>query len=81
MQVKIQKWGNSLAFRIPKAFAKEINIENGSFVDLSIEENRLVISPIDNQNEYDLSLMLPKIDESNIHTEIDFGESIGKKLL
>ncbi|MFQ6609666.1 MAG: AbrB/MazE/SpoVT family DNA-binding domain-containing protein [Fidelibacterota bacterium] len=81
MRVQIQKWGNSLALRIPKAFAKETHIENNSVVDLSLEDNHLVISPIDEIEDYDLVTMLNEINEENIHESVDFGMSVGKELL
>ena len=37
MKTKIQKWGNSLAVRLPKAFAEQAGIENGSDVQISIQ--------------------------------------------
>ena len=81
MQTVIQKWGNSLAVRIPKSFAKQINISNGTEVDLSIKKNKLVISPVQKDNEYDLDSFLAKVDDSNIHSEVDFGEPVGKELI
>ena len=38
MQTKIQKWGNSLAVRIPKAFVREAHVAYGTPVDLSVDE-------------------------------------------
>jgi antitoxin MazE len=35
MLTKVQKWGNSLALRIPKAFAVDAQLENDSFVELN----------------------------------------------
>ena len=81
MQTIIQKWGNSLAIRIPRSFAKQTNISNGTEVDLSIKKNKLVISPVQKNNEYDLDSFLAKIDNSNIHSEVDFGEPVGKELI
>ena len=81
MRTKIQKWGNSLALRIPKAFAKETNISDKSIVNLSIEDHHLVISPIDELDEYELDSLLSQIDQTNIHSEIDFGQPVGKELL
>lgn len=81
MRTKIQKWGNSLALRIPKAFAKETNISDKSIVNLSIEDHHLVISPIDELDEYELDSLLSQIDQTNIHIEIDFGQPVGKELL
>jgi len=34
MVTKIQKWGNSLALRIPKALAEEAGLEQGKPVDV-----------------------------------------------
>jgi antitoxin MazE len=42
MRIKIQKWGNSLAVRIPKAIAVESKIRQGSAVDLTLERGRVV---------------------------------------
>lgn len=81
MRIKIQKWGNSLALRIPKAFAKETNISDKSIINLSIEDHHLVISPIDELNEYELDSLLSQIDQTNLHSEIDFGQPVGKELL
>jgi len=36
MRVRIKKWGNSLALRIPKPFAEETAVTEGAVVDLSI---------------------------------------------
>ena len=81
MRIKIQKWGNSLALRIPKAFAKETNISDKSIINLSIEDHHLVISPIDELDEYELDSLLSQIDQTNLHSEIDFGQPVGKELL
>lgn len=81
MRIKIQKWGNSLALRIPKAFAKETHIENNSLVDLSLENDHLVISPIDELDDFSLSTMLSDINEDNLHESVDFGEAVGEEFL
>ncbi len=45
MKTEAQKWGNSLAIRIPKAYAREIGLAVGSEVDLKIESDKLVVVP------------------------------------
>lgn len=81
MQAIIQKWGNSLAIRIPKAFAKETHIENNSMVDLNLKDNHIIISLIDEPEDISLSSMLSEINDGNIHSAIDFGKSVGKEQL
>jgi len=50
MWIKIQKWGNSLALRIPKAFASQLKIRENSFVNLTLKENKIVIEPVEEKN-------------------------------
>lgn len=43
MVVTVSKWGNSLGLRVPKAFAAELQIVEGSAVAMHVEEGRLVV--------------------------------------
>jgi len=78
MVTKIQKWGNSLGLRIPKSFAKEAAIKEGSSVDISLEEDRLVITPVRGV-QYKLSELLSLVTEDNRHVEILTGEAVGRE--
>jgi antitoxin MazE len=44
MKTRIQKWGNSLALRIPKSFAAEVGLEQDSDVEIALVNGRLLIS-------------------------------------
>jgi len=79
MTTKILKWGNSLGLRIPKSFAKEAGIEEGSAVDLSLEGNRLVIKPVLTR-KYILSDLLARVQKNNMHEEISTGEAKGREV-
>ena len=78
MVTKIHKWGNSLGPRIPKSFAKETGIKDGSAVDISIEEHRLVIRPL-RSKKYKLSVLLSQVRKDNLHTEILTGDAVGRE--
>jgi antitoxin MazE len=78
MKLKIKKWGNSLALRIPKALAIEANVESGSTVDLSLSNGELKIKPIEDQ-EYTLEELLSGITVENIHDEVSMGIPQGKE--
>ena len=78
MVTKIQKWGNSLGLRIPKSFAKEAGVEEGSAVDLFLEEDRLVIRPLRNKR-FKLSDLLSQVSEDNRHEEIPTGDAVGRE--
>ncbi len=76
MKVQIQKWGNSLALRIPKSFAVESKIEQGSTVEVSLESGRIIVFPVA-EPEFSLDELLAKITPENLHGEIDTGASVG----
>ncbi len=79
MQSKVQLWGNSLALRIPKYIANQIKIRNGSNVDVSLNEDKIIIKPI-KDNQESLDSLLSKIKNDNIHKEKDFGEPVGSEI-
>ena len=79
MQTKITKWGNSLALRIPKSFALNANLKQNELVDLSIEKEKIIITPI-NEKEYSLKELLDQVTESNLHGEFDTGKPVGKEI-
>jgi antitoxin MazE len=76
MRVRVQKWGNSLALRIPRSFATETSLETGVEVNMTIENGRLVITPLP-EPEIRLEDLLAEITPENIHAEIDTGPSQG----
>lgn len=79
MRVKVQMWGNSLALRIPKSFAKETGLYDGSSVNLSLDGEKLIIEPA-SEEEYNLVDLLSEVNESNIHGEVIYGSPRGKEL-
>ncbi|HNR68932.1 MAG TPA: AbrB/MazE/SpoVT family DNA-binding domain-containing protein [bacterium] len=80
METKIKKWGNSLAVRLPKAFAEQTGIENGSDVQISIQDGKIILIPVKDRAKL-LDVLLEKIDESTIQGEVNFGKPVGKELL
>lgn len=73
MLTKVQRWGSGLGVRIPKLFAKELAVEEGSPVDISVSEGRFVMQPIQ-PRKYDLRELLAQVTEENLHGEIATGE-------
>ena len=79
MQTKIQKWGNSLAVRIPKPFVKEAHLMYGSSVDLSVDDGRIIIDP-HIEPEYSLESLLNGVTKQNLHAEVDTGDAVGMEV-
>jgi len=79
MKTAVQQWGNSLALRIPKAFAQQTRVKKGTPVRLSVDKGRMIVTPL-NDIEPSLKKLLAKVTEQNIHAEIDWGFAEGKEL-
>ncbi len=79
MLSKALKWGNSLALRIPKPMAKECGIQENTSLEISSRKGEIVITPI--KKKYFLEDLLAKVNKKNIHSEIEFGQPIGKEIL
>jgi antitoxin MazE len=77
MKAQIAPWGNSLALRIPKAFLEELGIKQNDEVELTLDQGKLTITPIEDRS---LSELLAQIHEENIHTETTTGSVTGKEL-
>ena len=76
MKTKIQKWGNSLALRIPKSFASEVGLINDAAVEISLSEGSLVITPIV-KRKFTLWKLLAVVTDDNLHGEVDTGNAVG----
>ena len=76
MQVALKKWGNSLAFRVPKDILKSLNIDENSTLELTVYNGKLIAEPTDNLKLEDL---VSQINENNLHTEINSGEAVGNE--
>jgi antitoxin MazE len=79
MLTKVQKWGNSLALRIPKTFARDAQIENNSFVEISMVDSQIIIKPV-RAPEWSLEELLAGIHKNNIHHEVDTGFAVGHEI-
>jgi antitoxin MazE len=79
MKTIVQKWGNSLAIRIPKAMAEEASVKQGSNVDISVDAaGKMVIKPV--KKKYTLKELVDQITPANLHPETDWGTAKGKEV-
>ena len=79
MVTKVQKWGNSLAVRIPKGLARETNVKCGSVVNLEVDKGRLIVSPA-KPPRYRLEDLLADVRAENLHAEVDTGRRMGREV-
>lgn len=79
MRARVQKWGNSLAIRIPKAFAREVGIEYNTTVELSLIDGGLLVEPAP---EFPVTLeeLIAGVTDANRHGEVDTGAPQGSEV-
>ena len=75
MKTTIHRWGNSLAVRIPKAFAMHLGIMSGEEVELSLTDGSLRITSLEN-----LESLLAQVQEENLHGETTTGRPQGREV-
>ena len=80
MTSTIQKWGNSLALRIPSPLAKDFHIHQGTEVDLALIDGKIIIEA-KSRRKISLAGLLKNVTDKNLHTEQFDGVSVGRETL
>ena len=79
MHVRVQKWGNSLAVRIPKPLAQDAEVKEGTVLNLAVSDGKVVATPVQ-KRKLSLRPLLAKVNNKNLHAEIDSGRSVGREV-
>ena len=79
MKTRVQKWGNSLALRIPKSFAVDAHLDAETPVELSVVEGNLVVKPLA-ETPLSLDELLKGVTDENLHGEWNTGPAVGKEI-
>jgi len=80
MRTKIQKWGNSLSVRIPKAVAEKVGLKEQDSLEIEVRDDKVVLLPM-KERDYSLKELLKGVTKKNLHKEIDFGLPVGREML
>jgi len=80
MQVKIQKWENSLAVQIPKTYVLETQLKSDSFVNMWLSNGQIIIDPTRRPESLTLDELLAGVTDENRHSEIKTGHAVGKEV-
>jgi len=78
MHIRVERWGNNLAVRIPKSLAENAEVKEGMVVDLTIRQ-RKIVAIVAQKEKWPLKQLLDKVNNMNRHAEIDFGAPIGRE--
>ena len=74
MIARVQRWGNSLAIRIPRAYATDLGVAEGSEVELVLDGRALIVTP---STVPPLEALLEGITDTNRHDVVDLGSPAG----
>ena len=78
MTTRVQKWGNSLAVRLPKSFAKEAGIDNDSPINITVENRKIILEAV-HDDVPSLEELVSQITKRNRHAEVRTGPPVGKE--
>ncbi|MFT8320580.1 MAG: AbrB/MazE/SpoVT family DNA-binding domain-containing protein [Bacillus sp. (in: firmicutes)] len=76
----LQKWGNSLAVRIPTHFTKNIGIRDGSEMELQLLDGGIMMKPVQTKPTLD-DLLAKTKGRTNPHLDYGFGKAEGKEMI
>ena len=79
MQARVQKWGNSLAVRIPKSIATQSQLGKNTLVEMSLEEGIITLVPV-LAPPVTLEQLLEGVSPDNLHGEIATGDAVGREV-
>jgi antitoxin MazE len=79
MNAHFSKWGNSVALRIPAAFAKELDVSEGKAAEITVKNGSLVVTPVPGP-VYTLDQLLDGMTTENMYGEIGTGDAVGNEV-
>ena len=79
MTATIQKWGKSLALRIPIAVAKQIHVKEGDSVTLKVSASRLTVKAA--PKKISLDDLLSQVTPENLHPATKWGAAVGREIV
>ena len=78
--ITLSKWGNSLAFRIPKNILEENKWQSGDLFDCEVSDGRLTIRKARRVKKYDAAKLLEGIENTPREEMADWGEPRGREV-
>ena len=79
MKTRAQKWGNSLAIRVPKTVATQVGLKVQDDLDIEVQDGNVVLKP-HVRRVYRLDDLVKRISKKNRHGEIDSGDPVGHEI-
>lgn len=82
MAATIQKWGNSLGIRIPKAIAEQVDLKDGVEIEFDTTGGILSLRPKRvRRSKYKLADLLAKCKGPSPYRHLDRDRPVGREIL
>ncbi len=79
MKTTAQKWGNSLAVRVPKSVATQVGLKEKDSFEIEVQDGNVVLKP-HVRRTYRLDDLVKGITPQNRHSEVDTGDPLGREI-
>jgi antitoxin MazE len=79
MKTKAQKWGNSLAIRVPKSVATQVGLKAQDDLEIEVHDGNVVLKP-HLRRVYQLDDLVKLITKKNVHGEFESGGPVGHEI-
>jgi antitoxin MazE len=76
--MRVARWGNSLAVRLPKTVAEQAQLQEGAEIDIAVTDGRITIQR--RPPAYSLDELVEQVTPDNRHDETDWGEPQGDEV-
>ncbi|HVG00687.1 MAG TPA: AbrB/MazE/SpoVT family DNA-binding domain-containing protein [Chloroflexia bacterium] len=82
MSQTLGKWGNSLGYRVPKAYAEQLHWNETTEVDAQVVDGKLVLRAVDTEDipVYDLEELLVGVTPELVQGDINTGHAVGNEV-
>lgn len=77
-RVSVAKWGNSLAIRLPRHVAQDLELDRGSELELDVVQGKLIARPL--RQRRPLAVLVKGITAANRHAATDWGPPRGREV-
>ena len=83
MSTTVQKWGNSLGIRVPKAIAEQVQLKQGTQIEFDTSKGVLTLRPVRprRRSKYKLSELMAGYKGPSPYRFLDRDRPVGKELL
>ena len=79
MEVRLQKWGNSMGIRIPSSLLKSLDLNLNDKIDIKEEENKIIISK-SKKDKISLEELFKDYNGGKLENDFEWDEPVGNEL-